>query len=113
MSEAKSILEYKGYMGSIQADLDDGVLYGTVYGINDVVHYEADDVKGLEAAFRGSVDEYLLICDEKGKPPDKPYSGKFQTRVGEDLHRQAAAKAAAEGVSLNDFVARAIKRQVG
>ena len=35
---------------------------------------------------------------------DRTYSGKFQTRVPPELHRQLAIEAAEEGVSLNRLV---------
>jgi predicted HicB family RNase H-like nuclease len=102
------VLEYKGYVGSAEVDLDDGILHGTVQGINDVVHYEGNTVEELRQAFRDSVDEYLRFCEECGDEPQKPYSGRFVARVDEELHRRAAAIAAAEGISLNDLVNRAI-----
>ncbi len=106
------ILEYKGYVGSIEVDRDAGLLHGTVHGINDVIHYEADTVPHLEQAFRDSVDDYLDMCEQSGDAPEKPYSGKFQARLGAELHRRAASLAAAEGISLNDLVRRAIKHEV-
>jgi predicted HicB family RNase H-like nuclease len=109
---APNILQHKGYVGTVEVDLDSGLLHGTVQGINDVVHYEATTVKALTKAFRASVDDYLAMCAAAGESPDKPYSGKFQIRLGEDLHRQAAARAAAEGVSLNDLTVSALEQRI-
>ena len=106
------ILEYKGYIGSIEADVKSGVLHGTVHGIKDVVHYEAKDLPGLEAAFRESVDDYLAMCDEAGEQPERPYSGKFQARMSAELHQKVAAVAAARGISLNELLCRAVEREV-
>ena len=106
-------MEYKGYVGSIEADIEANTLYGTVYGINDVIHYEGTTPQELEQAFHDSVDDYLEMCKESGDTPEKPYSGKFQTRLGEELHRFAASVAAAECISLNEFVCRAIAREAG
>nr|MBI9047742.1 toxin-antitoxin system HicB family antitoxin [Anaerolineaceae bacterium] len=41
---------------------------------------------------------------EEGINPHKKYSGKFNLRVPPELHAEIAAKAAAEGKSLNKCV---------
>ncbi len=45
------------------------------------------------------------MCREEGIDPQKKYSGKFNLRVTPELHAEVAAKAAAEGKSLNQCVA--------
>ncbi len=37
---------------------------------------------------------------------DRTYSGKFNLRVGENLHRELAIQAAEDGLSLNQYVVR-------
>lgn len=103
-------LEHRGYLGSVEVDLESNTLHGLVQGINDVVHYEADSPAELLEAFRGSVDDYLAWCEERGESPERPYSGKFVARLGEDLHRRAAAIAATRQVSLNELVKDAVER---
>lgn len=49
---------------------------------------------------------FLYVCDEHGIDPRRHFSGKFQVRLPETLHVEAAA--VARGVSLNQFVAEAI-----
>jgi predicted HicB family RNase H-like nuclease len=44
------------------------------------------------------------MCEEEGISPLKEYSGKFNLRVSPELHAQIAARAAAEGKSLNQYV---------
>jgi len=102
-------LEYKGYIaGNIQYDADDKAFHGSVAGLRDVVHFTASDAEGLEAAFRGSVDDYLAFCAERGESPDRGYSGQVALRLTPELHRKAAIRAEAEGVSLNQWLARQI-----
>ena len=62
-------MEHKGYVGSIETDLEADILYGTVYGINDAIHYEGKTPHELEQAFRDSVDDYLEMCEESGEAP--------------------------------------------
>jgi predicted HicB family RNase H-like nuclease len=89
-------LEHRGYLGSVEVDVASNSLHGTVQGINDVVHYEADSPAELLDAFRGSVDDYLEWCEESGQAPEKPYSGKFNVRLGQDLHRRDGCGAACQ-----------------
>jgi predicted HicB family RNase H-like nuclease len=43
------MLEYKGYVGSVEASIEEGVLFGQLMFIAALVTYEADTVKALEA----------------------------------------------------------------
>lgn len=65
-------LSYKGYLGTIEPDLESGMLFGKLAFIRDLVTYEANDLKALEQEFRASVDGYLEDCSELGKVPDTP-----------------------------------------
>ena len=103
-------LQHKGYVGTIDtidtidAELD--LLSGTVLGMRDVIHFEGRGVAEARASFEAAVDDYLEFCASEGVEPDKPKSGKFQVRVGPDVHRRIEAAARASGVSLNEWVAR-------
>lgn len=66
-----------------------------------------DALSGL----REVVDE--VVCDLQNSGEDVPqplatrhYSGKFQLRLGEELHRRLAMEAAEQRVSLNQYVTR-------
>jgi len=62
-------MEYKGYLaGPIDFDPDDGTFSGTVLGLSDVIHFEGSTAEELCASFQGSIDEYLAVCAEKGRP---------------------------------------------
>ena len=41
-------------------------------------------------AFEEAVDDYLELCKEEGKEPEKPFKASFNVRTGTDLHRKAA-----------------------
>ncbi len=100
-------LEYKGYIGSTEVDVEEGFLYGRLQFIRDVVSYHCADVASLQAAFAAAVDDYLKTCKELGEAPDVPCKGSFNIRVGAELHRQAALAAEREAISLNEWVRRA------
>jgi predicted HicB family RNase H-like nuclease len=101
------MLEYKGYIGTIEAE--DGAFVGRVAGLRDVITFEGTTYAEVEQAFRDSIDDYLAFCAERGEPPDRPYTGKILLRVSTEVHRCAAMRAEAEGVSLNQWIARRIE----
>jgi predicted HicB family RNase H-like nuclease len=100
------MLEYKGYFGTIEAD--DGVFVGRVVGLRDVITFEGATFTEVEQAFRDSVDDYLAFCAERGEPPDRSYSGKIPLRISPEMHRRAAMRAQAAGMSLNQWIAQRI-----
>ncbi len=66
-----------------------------------------DALRGL----RDVVREVVADLAGAGEPVPEPlstrtYSGKFNLRVGEQLHRRLAMEAAAERLSLNQYVVR-------
>ncbi|HUZ13975.1 MAG TPA: type II toxin-antitoxin system HicB family antitoxin [Caulobacteraceae bacterium] len=101
------MLEYKGYVGTVEAD--EGVFSGRVAGLRDVITFEGASYADVEQAFRDSIDDYLGFCRERGEPPDRPYSGKIPLRIDPRIHRRAALRAQAEGVSLNQWIERRIE----
>ncbi len=101
------MLEYKGYVGTVEAD--EGIFLGRVAGLRDVITFEGASFAEVELAFRDSVDDYLAFCAERGEAPDRPHSGKILLRLSPQVHRRAALRAQAEGVSLNQWIARRIE----
>lgn len=98
-----NVLSYKNYLGSIEYSIDDEILFGKILGINDIITYEADNIKELKIAFHDSVDDYLEHCKQIAKEPNKPYSGKFTLRIDPELHAKLAAYAKMSGKSLNQY----------
>lgn len=102
-------MEYKGYIGSVEFSENDGVFYGKVMGIRALISYEGTTAKELVKDFHGAVDDYLALCKEQGKEPEKAYKGSFNVRVSPELHKQAVVFAATHQMSLNSFVESALK----
>lgn len=44
---------------------EDKVFYEKIIGINDLVNFESDSVKGLQKSFKEAVDDYLEICKDR------------------------------------------------
>ena len=55
------------------------------------------------------IDDYLALCAERGEEPDRPFNGKILLRTEPALHRKAAIRAAADGLSLSQWIARQIE----
>lgn len=108
----KNTLEYQGYQGVVEFSAEDGVFFGKLFGLNDLVTFEGQSVKELEKAFHEAVDDYIETCKEAGKEPERAYKGSFNVRINPDIHRQAAFKAQLLHISLNEFVERAIENEV-
>ena len=65
------IMEYKGYLGSVEFSQTDGVFYGQVQGIQALISYEGQNEEELAQDFCGAVDDYLSLCAAKGKIPEQ------------------------------------------
>lgn len=105
-----TMLEYKGYLGSVEFSDEDEVFHGRLEFIRDLVTYEGVDAKGLKASFREAVDDYLALCEAEGRKPDMPLKGSFNVRPGRDLHRRAMLFAVRRGLNLNAVVSDALRR---
>ena len=105
-------LTHKGYTGTIDVSIEDDCLHGQILFIDDIITYEGDTVDDIKSSFKEAVDHYLAYCKETGKPANKPYSGTFNVRVGQDLHRKAVEIAYHRGIKLNDFVTQALQLAV-
>jgi len=86
-----------------------GLAFGGVHGDNEMrVYEELCDV----------VEEIIQIYEEDGDPLPPPtagkrYSGKFNLRVGEDLHGRLAIESMKANESLNSYCVKVLKQGVG
>lgn len=102
------LFSFKGYQGTIETSVADGVLFGKILFITDLVTYEAPTLGELKDEFEAAVNDYLSTCKEVGKRPDKPCSGQFNVRTGPELHKKALTKSLRDGTSLNAVVVDAL-----
>lgn len=105
-------MTYKGYIGTVHYSEEDEVFHGKIEAINDLIMFEGTSVKELKRAFHEAVDDYLEICREMCREPQKPFKGSFNVRIPTDLHRRAVKKATLMGVSLNQLVQKALEEKV-
>lgn len=108
-----NIMQYKGYVGSVEFSEADGILYGKVQGIRSLISYEGTTVRELVDDFHGAVDDYLALCAEEGTPPEVAYKGSFNVRFKKpENHRRAAIYAMTHGQSLNGFVETCVEKEL-
>jgi predicted HicB family RNase H-like nuclease len=104
------MLKYKGYTGHAIFDDEAGIFHGEVDDTRDVITFQGRSVDELETAFRESIDDYLEWCAERGKSPDKPFSGRVVLRMPPPLHRRLATEASRQGKSLNTVVLEKLEK---
>ncbi len=71
------MMSYKGYTGHFKYDDRAEIFHGQVSGIRDVITFQGRSVDELKEALKDSIEDYLEMCEEEGKSPDKPFTGKF------------------------------------
>jgi predicted HicB family RNase H-like nuclease len=107
-----SILTYKGYQGRFEYDPDADIFHGDVLHLTDVITFQGRSIDELKTALADSIEDYFDLCKDVGKSPQKPFSGRFNVRLTPELHQKAARTAALEGISLNNWIARAVEKAV-
>lgn len=63
------MLNYKGYFTIPEYSAEDGIFYGKILGISDLVDFQAESLQAMEDEFHRAVDNYLEFCGEIGKTP--------------------------------------------
>ncbi|MDR3325389.1 MAG: type II toxin-antitoxin system HicB family antitoxin [Spirochaetaceae bacterium] len=106
------MIEYNGYMGTVEYDAEAKLFHGDVLNTRDVITFQGTTVEEIETAFRASIDDYLDWCRKDGVEPERPYSGRFNVRLSPDLHRRIAVAAKKQRMSINSFVEKAVADKV-
>ncbi|MGC1404917.1 MAG: type II toxin-antitoxin system HicB family antitoxin [Thermodesulfobacteriota bacterium] len=101
----KNVLKYKGYTGSVVFDAEDKIFHGRMLGLSSaLIGFEGSTVIEIEKDFHDAVDDYLNMCVEQGKEPEKPFKGSFNIRLNPALHGRLVINAANKGMTLNAYV---------
>ena len=109
-----STLKYKGYIGSIEANVSDGCLYGEVLFLSDnaLISYEGETVQELQKDFEEAVDSYIETCKANGIEPKKSFTGSMNIRISPASHAKVAEVSASEGMTINAFIREAIEEKL-
>lgn len=83
-------MEYKGYVGSVEFSQEDELFFGKVQGLRTLISYEGSNATELVNDFHDAVDDYLKLCEDEEKEPEKAYKGSFNVRISPELHKRIA-----------------------
>lgn len=103
-------MKYKGYIGKVEYDSDAKIFHGEVIGLRAVITFQGKTTDELEQAFKDSVDDYLDWCNERGKQPEKTFSGSLSLRLPSELHAKLAEAASLKNLSLNSYIVEQLKK---
>ena len=67
-----SMMEYKGYLGTVEYDADAKLFHGDIVNTRDVITFLGTTVEEIEKAFKDSIEDYGAWCKEDGVEPEKP-----------------------------------------
>ena len=104
------MMRYKGYRATVCYDRRDNIFVGEVFGIKDSLSFHGSSISELEQSFHNCIDDYLDLCEEIGKTPEKEFSGTFNVRTSPTIHEKASAYAAENGFTLNQVVTMAMEK---
>ncbi len=107
-----NVLQYKGFWTKVNYEEETSTFWGKLEDIEDLVSFESNTIEGLKKEFRDAVKEHIKECEELNKDPYKKYKGSFNVRIEPELHRKATLFAESFNISLNQFVAKAIRNEI-
>ena len=107
-----NIMEINEYRAIVQYDPEIELFRGEFIGLNGGADFYAKDIDGLRREGEISLKVFLDLCKEDGVEPLREYSGKFNLRVPPQLHAEIAARAAATGKSLNQWVTEHLDQSI-
>ena len=107
-----SMLEYNGYHATITYDADDDLFVGQVFGITDSLNFHGSSIEELKQTFAQSIDNYLDLCKQVGKEPEKEFKGSFNVRIPSELHKEISMLAAQQKMTLNQYIINALSKSI-
>ena len=88
-------MELDGYKAKIEYDPELDQFRGEILGLNGSADFYGKSPSSLRKEFKKSLKVFLEVCEEKGIPPTKEYSGKFNLSIPPRLHNEISARATA------------------
>jgi predicted HicB family RNase H-like nuclease len=65
------LIEVEGYRAKIERSRD-GMLYGRVLGLEEIVNFKAPTIRVVERQFAQALEAYFERCKQRGIEPSKP-----------------------------------------
>ncbi|MCR4344323.1 MAG: type II toxin-antitoxin system HicB family antitoxin, partial [Candidatus Scalindua sp.] len=102
----------RGYKGYFEYDEKADIFHGQVIGIRDVITFQGRSIDDLKVALKDSIDDYLEMCEQEEKSPDKSFSGKFSLRLPPEVHSKVAQAAASAHKSINSWITDVVENNL-
>ena len=99
-----NILEYKGYIGSIEYSPEDQLICGSLQGISDLVCYHGKNIAEFIADFHLAVDDYLAVCEGEGIEPAKTCLDLKDNDLPINMYQVANIYALSKQMTLSSFI---------
>jgi predicted HicB family RNase H-like nuclease len=104
----KNTVDIAGNKAVPSFDPEINLFRGEFTGLNGGADFYAATVDELHKEGKISLKVFMDGCREKGIEPRRNFSGRFNVRLEPDVHEAAVMAAAAEDMSLNEWVSEAI-----
>jgi predicted HicB family RNase H-like nuclease len=104
-----NLLDIEGHKAVVAYDPDLDMFRGEFIGLSGGADFYAADVTSLKAEGRISLNVYVEACKERGIAPYRDFSGKLNLRLDPKVHEAAVAAAAAEKLSLNEWISAKVR----
>lgn len=105
-------MQYKGVHAQIKYDDRRKTFVGRTLDLRVVLEFKGQSVDALRRQFAQCVSDYLLACKQEGLTPRREFSGRLALRIDPSLHAKVSVLAADKGISINQWVERALAEAV-
>lgn len=106
------MIEYKDYIGIVEFDPEIDLLHGTVINTQGVIMFYGAYVSELREEMQKPLEVYFEICEEQGKVPDKPFSGRLTIQTSPELYSRIALNAARRQLEIDVYLQEILEKAV-
>jgi predicted HicB family RNase H-like nuclease len=106
---SNNLLDIDGHKAVVAYDPELETFRGEFVGLSGGADFYGTDVASLKQEGRLSLRVYLEACRERGVDPYREFSGKLNLRLDPKVHEAAVLAAAAEKLSLNEWISRKVR----
>jgi len=103
-----NLLEYNGYLGTVEFALEGNVFHGKVIGIDGLISYEGKNLESLRQDFEEAIDDYFTMCKDNDIELQKPHFSHLSVKIPLTLHKHLAAFSIKNNKTLSEAVEEAL-----
>jgi len=107
----KNVMIIDNQRAVIEYDPEIEMFRGEFVGLNGSADFYAKNITGLKQEGKASLKVFMQMCAEQGIEPLRKHSGRFVLRLDPQTHHAASIASKAEGMSLNQWIAKLIQNE--